>query len=81
MMNSLRVYFNPAGTHAPGEQRVFYSRRADGPYYCWRYENKLGRWLVSRVRLPDPTRKVLSIASRRIVPDALQVKIDEHYLE
>jgi hypothetical protein len=80
-MNRLRVYFNPAGTNTVGGQRVFYSRRADGPYYCWRYENKVGKWIVSRVSLSDPTRRVLSIASWGSVPDALQVRIGEHYME
>jgi hypothetical protein len=80
-MNRLRVYFNPAGANIIGGQRVFYSRRADGPYYCWHYEKNLGKWIVSRVHLPDTTRRVLSIAKRMIVPDALQLKIDEHYLE
>lgn len=80
-MDGLRVYFNPAGANTPVAQRVFYSRRADGPYYCWRYEKTLGKWLGSRVHLPDPTRRVLSVASWRSVPDGLQARLGEHYLE
>jgi hypothetical protein len=80
-MNSLRVYFNPAGTDTPSGQRVFYSRRADGPYYCWHYETRLGKWLGSRVQLSDPSRRLLSLASWRNVPDGLQLRLGEHYLE
>ena len=80
-MNSLRVYFDPAGADTQGGQRVFYSRRADGPYYCWHYEKKLGKWLSSRVHVSDLTRRGLSIASWSSVPDGLQIRLGEHYLE
>ena len=81
VMNSLRVYFNPAGADTPTVQRVFYSRRADGPYYCWHYEKRLGKWLGSRVQLSDPSRRLLSLASWSSVPDGLQLRLGEHYLE
>ena len=80
-MNTLRVYINPTGATTQSPHGVFYSRRADGPYYCWRYEEGLGRWLSSRVNLPDFTRRALCIASWKVVPAALQSKLDEHYLE
>ena len=80
-MNTLRVYINPAVATAQSTPEVFYSRRADGPYYCWRYEESLGRWRSSRVHLPDFTRRALCIASWKVVPAALQSKLDEHYLE
>ncbi len=60
---------------------VFYSRRADGPYYCWRYEPECGRWTCSRVHLSDHTRRSLCLAVWKAVPDALQVRLGEHYLE
>jgi hypothetical protein len=78
-MNGLRVYFNPAVTDATA--RVFYSRRADGPYYLWRYEEKLGQWRVSRMQKRDVAPKPLSMASWKTVPPALQVKLGEHYME
>ena len=80
-MNTLRVYTNPSGQSAHNPHGVFYSRRADGPYYCWRYEEALGRWHSSRVHLPEFTRRALCIASWKIVPAALQSRLDEHYLE
>ncbi len=80
-MNGLRVYFKLAGTDILGEQRVFYSRRADGPYYRWYYEQELEQWCGSRVRLPDMTLKALCMASWKAVPTALQTRLDEHYME
>jgi hypothetical protein len=80
-MNGLRVYINPSGADEPSEHAMFYSRRADGPYYCWFYEEQIGRWQVDRVRLPELTLRVLHLTSWRTVPPELQVKISEHYLE
>ncbi len=83
-MNGLRVYTNSTngnGGGAQNGQRVFYSRRADGPYYCWRYQDEFGRWHGDRVHLTNITLRVLSIASWESVPKALQVKLGEHYLE
>ena len=86
-MNGLRVYINPAGTNGQQPQqpqcgqRVFYSRRADGPYYCWQYQDEYGRWHGARVHLPSVTLRVLAVASWESVPKALQVKLGEHYLE
>jgi hypothetical protein len=80
-MNGLRVYVNPVGTDTLNEHGVFYSRRADGPYYRWRYEEEFGRWRGSRVHLSDLTLRELCIASWKAVPRALQARLGEHYLE
>jgi hypothetical protein len=80
-MNGLRVYINQAGEDTLGGQRVFYSRRAGGPYYHWRYEEELGQWLGSRVHLSDLMLKALCAASWKTVPTALQKRLGEHYLE
>jgi hypothetical protein len=80
-MNGLRVYFHPAGTEARAGQRMFYSRRAGGPYYCWLYEETLGQWKCSRVHLSDMTLRALCLASWKAVPTALQTRLGEHYLE
>ncbi len=77
-MSGLRVYINPENS-LPGEQGTFYSRRADGPYYCWRYE--AGQWSGSRVHPHDPVAKALSMARWKAVPASLQTKLDEHYME
>jgi hypothetical protein len=80
-MNGLRVYINPAGDETLDEQSVFYSRRADGPYYLWRYEEQAGQWRGSRVHSSDFALKSLCMASWKIVPTALQARLVEHYLD
>ena len=80
-MRDLRVYTNPAGAQALGGQTVFYSRRADGPYYRWLYEDAPGRWRFSRVRLSKLNQSVLCVASWNAIPAELQARIGEHYLE
>jgi hypothetical protein len=80
-MNGLRIYFSPVGTDTLGGQRMFYSRRAGGPYYCWFYEEAREQWRCSRVHLPDLTLKALCVANWKAVPTALQTRLGEHYLE
>jgi hypothetical protein len=78
MMRDLRVYVNP---EEGGEHRVFYSRRRDGPYYCWRYEEDLGRWRSSRVHLSKLPVRELCPAPWKALPTALQARLDEYYIE
>lgn len=79
-MDKLRVYFNPESAHTNGGQRVFYSRREGGPFYRWLFEEERGRWHSSRVHPHLPTLKTLCVANWKIVPPALQERLDEHYL-
>jgi hypothetical protein len=79
-MDKLRVYVSPGSAHTNGGQRVFYSRRESGPYYRWRFEEEQGRWHSSRVNPQLPTLKELCLANWKIVPPALQERLDEHYL-
>ena len=80
-MNELRVYVNPSGAGDPGGQSTFYTRRADGPYYCWSYEEQAGRWQADRVHPPDLNVRALRATSWRAVPPELRAKMSEHYLE
>ena len=81
-MNGLRVYIHPSGAgEEPCVRATFYSRRGDGPLYCWSYAGQGGHWQVGRVHLPDQTLKVLRVTSWRSVPPELQAKMSEHYLE
>ena len=80
-MNGLRVYINQTGTDTLSEQRVFYSRREDGPYYRWRYEEQLRQWRVSRVSVSGSPLKTLCVASWQTVPTALRARLSEHYLD
>ncbi|MGH9969671.1 MAG: hypothetical protein ACREBG_18015 [Pyrinomonadaceae bacterium] len=80
-MNGLRVYIRPNVADPSGGPRVFYSRRGNGPYYRWLYEDTVGQWRVSRVIAADFTSQSLAMASWKTVPLSLQSKLGEHYLE
>jgi hypothetical protein len=80
-MKDLRVYMDPAGTVAPGTLGVFYTRRADGPYYLWLYEEGVERWRSKRVQPSKLTLRELSVASQQTVPTELQTRLFEHYLD
>ncbi len=60
---------------------VFYSRRENGPYYRWAYEETVSLWRVSRVSPSDFVPKALSNANWKGVPAALQKSMVEHYQE
>lgn len=81
MMKGLRVYINPAGGREPCEHGIFYSRRSDGPYYRWRYEEEIGKWRGSRVLLSDLPIKELCPASWKAVPTELQASLVEYFME
>jgi len=78
-MNGLRVYINTEGSETRDGQGVFYSRRDDGPFYRWRYEEKAGRWRVARVHSSGFSPKFLSMTNWKVVPAALQRSMGEHY--
>jgi hypothetical protein len=80
-MNGLRMYLRSAGTESRIGPAVFYSRRGDGPYYQWRYEEAVGQWRGSRVSAADFAPRELLMANWKIVPVALQAKLGEHYLD
>ncbi|MCM3906195.1 MAG: hypothetical protein ND866_31295 [Pyrinomonadaceae bacterium] len=80
-MNGLRVYIKPNGTDLRNSHEVFYSRRGNGPYYRWLYEENAAQWRVSRVISADFTPQSLAMASWKAVPVALQTRLGEHYLE
>src|SRR5213075_1459371 len=48
-MHGLRVYINGGAVETHGGCPVFYSRREDGPYYRWSYDDSLCEWQVGRV--------------------------------
>jgi len=80
-LRGLRVYIDTMSLSNRSEPVVFYSRRADGPYYRWHYEAESGHWCCSRVHLPELTPGVLSMTTWRNVPVALRAQLNEHYLE
>lgn len=81
MIRNLHVYVVSSRAGALVERTMFYSRRSDGPYYRWLYEESAGGWRFSRVQLSKFTLSVLCAASWGAVPVELQARLDEHYLE
>ncbi len=79
-MKDLRVYVKLVGAETLSRESVFYSRRADGPYYCWRYAEESG-WRACRIGASDLRPQSLLTATWKAVPTPLQAKLREHYLE
>jgi hypothetical protein len=78
-MNGLRVYIDPK--RSDNLCAVFYTRRAGGPYYRWRYEEFRGQWLSSRIRAVElPVIELVSTPWKE-VPTALKSSLDEHYVD
>lgn len=78
-INGLRVYVNPQVTETRGGFGVFYSRRENGPYYRWVYEENVSRWRVARVQPSDFSSRTFSTANWKGVPASLQKRMVEHY--
>lgn len=78
-INGLRVYINPEVTETRGGFGVFYSRRENGPYYRWVYEETVKRWRVARVQPSDFSSRTFSTANWKGVPASLQKRMVEHY--
>ena len=78
-MNGLRVYVDLK----PPETRctVFYTRRAGGPYYRWRFEELSGQWLGSRMHAVELPVAELVSAPWKEVPAALKSSLDAHYVD
>jgi hypothetical protein len=81
MMKDLRVYVRPEAAVDNGEHRVFYSRRRDGPYYRWQYEERLGSWCGSRVLPSNLPVKELCTTAWKALPSALRTCIESYYIE
>ena len=81
MVNGLRIYINGRAQETTGSDLVFYSRRADGPYYRWRYEERLKQWRGARVHASDFSPRELSMSNWKTVPSALQSRLIDHYQE
>jgi hypothetical protein len=80
MMNGLRIYINRIEPETT-DDRIFYSRRADGPYYRWRFEERLEQWRSARMHFEDVSPHDLCLSNWKTVPSALQRSLSEHYVE
>jgi len=78
-MNGLRVYIRSESKGTAGGDNIFYSRRGDGPIYCWHYEAALNSWRVARMHSTEITARELCVASWKSVPENLQARLGEHY--
>ena len=80
-MKGLRVYIDLKKANPQAGGLVFYSQRAGGPYYRWRYEELRGEWLSSRMHSGDVTLTELVSAPWKDLPAALKSTLDLHYVE
>lgn len=80
-MKGLRVYLDLKRPDPQGRGLIFYSQRAGGPYYRWRYEEIRGEWLCSRMQVGDLTLTQLVSAPWKQVPVALKTSLNQHYVE
>jgi hypothetical protein len=81
LMNGLRVYTNSTTVEAHGGQPVFYSRREDGPYYRWSFDDGSRAWQVGRVVRWDISPKMLALATWKKIPAGLKRSMADHYQE
>jgi len=88
-MSGLRVFVDsPTETSAAGidmvdpvTNRVFYSRRGNGPIYRWLYEESRAHWRPRRMNSSDFDTHKLANASWKIIPETLQAQLGAHYLD
>jgi hypothetical protein len=78
-MIGLRVYIHDPIAENINGHVVFYSRREDGPFYRWVFDDRLREWRVGRVSNSAITSKDLTMAAWKRVPVALQTSMVEHY--
>lgn len=80
-MKGLTIYLDLKRSDLQGEGLIFYSQRAGGPYYRWRYEELRGEWLCSRMHAGDLTLTQLVSAPWKEIPAGLKTTLDQHYVE
>lgn len=80
-MNGLQVYKDLNAPIGAAIDQNFYSRRAGGPYYRWRYEKVRLRWQWSRMGARELEKAELVAAHWNAVPVELKLSLNEHYQE
>jgi hypothetical protein len=76
-MDGLRIYVIADLSPLVKDSYAFYSRRNNGPFYCWTlYESS---WSAARVNSSTFSAKELTMTSWKLVPADLQKSITEHY--
>ena len=79
-MNGLKVYLSNRA-NPQGGGLIFYSQRAGGPCYRWRYEELRREWLCSRMHAGDLTLTELVSVPWKDIPALLKTTLDQHYVE
>ena len=79
-MKGPRVYRSKRA-NPQGGSLIFYTQRAGGPCYRWRYEELRGEWLFSRIHAADLTLTELVSAPWKDIPALLKTTLDQHYVE
>jgi hypothetical protein len=90
-VSGLRVYIKAASPvqedpllvqeEKPRINKTFYSRRGNGPFYRWLYEEKVALWRALRMNTSDFDSHKLSNTSWKSVPETLQAQLGAHYLD
>lgn len=79
-MNGLRVFKNSNAAEMHGGRPVFYSRRSDGPFYRWSYDDVLCNWQSARLLISAGVSvRMLATTPWKSIPTHLQRSIVEHY--
>ena len=80
-MKGLKVYHALRRADPQGGSVIFYSQRAGGPYYRWRFEELRGEWLSSRMHAGDLIVTELVYAPWNEIPATLKTTLSLHYVE
>ncbi len=80
-MTGLRIYIRLVRAETIACENVFYSRRGNGPIYRWICEKSFEHWSPLRMHTYDVDSSELRLAAWKSVPEKLQVKLGEHYLD
>jgi len=80
-VHGLQVYKDLNAPIGAAIDQNFYSRRAGGPYYRWRYEKVRSRWQWSRLEAHELEKTEMVPTHWNAVPAELKVRFDEHYQE
>ena len=80
-MNGLRVYAPVVNGSLDHVMDVFYSRRDNGPFYVWRYDQAQATWRPSRINTADVILQTVSSATWKSLPHSLRARLGEHYIE
>jgi len=78
-MIGLRVYIHDTIAEKINGHLVFYSRREDGPYYRWAFDDVVREWRVGRVANSVITSRDLTLEAWKRLPVALQRSMVDHY--